>query len=146
MSEETLNKSIIHKASRDQLMQWCLDRNITVETEETRTSLQDKLRTREGLKDLSTAKSRIRVFKEAPNEDPEKVFRKVKIRIASEGDDSQPVFAGLNGTSFVIQRDRVAEVPFCVYQVIANALTDRYNPRTMEVSRVPLYPVQLLSN
>ena len=75
--------------------------------------------------------------------------KRVKIRISrdpqSRGNDD--VYVSINGVAYIIQREKVAEVPEPVYQVLMQATEIRYE-QTDEGSLIPRtvqsYPVSLV--
>ena len=81
----------------------------------------------------------------------------VVIRIASTQDPGgeQPVPVGVNGSVMLIPRDQDARVPRPFYEVLRNAVVDRYEPEVInglmvgmksEPRRVQAYPVILLND
>lgn len=74
---------------------------------------------------------------------------KVKIRISrdphSKGNDD--VYASVNGVAYIIQREKVVEVPESIYQVLLQATEMRYE-QTEDGSLIPRtvqsYPVSLV--
>lgn len=74
---------------------------------------------------------------------------KVKIRISrdpmSRGNDD--VYASVNGVAYIIQREKVVEVPHSVYQVIAQANETRYEQTeagTLVPRTVQSYPISVV--
>lgn len=75
--------------------------------------------------------------------------QKVKIRISrdpmSRGNDD--VYASVNGVAYIIQREKVVEVPHSVYQVIAQANETRYEQTeagTLVPRTVQSYPISVV--
>lgn len=74
---------------------------------------------------------------------------RVKIRISrdpmSRGNDD--VYASVNGVAYIIQREKVVEVPHSVYQVIAQANETRYEQTdagTLIPRTVQSYPISVV--
>lgn len=76
--------------------------------------------------------------------------KRVKIRISrdpnSKGNDD--VYASVNGVAYIIQREKVAEVPEPIYQVLMQATEMRYEQKddgTLVPRTVQSYPVSLVA-
>lgn len=142
--KETLNRKLISRANKDELIQWCIDRGIEVKEDDRVTDLRNKLRDKLGLHERPVVHKGVKIFSGEDEVDKEKEFKPVKVIIASTTDDKHPVYAGVNGRSYVIQRDVEATIPYCVYRTLVQAVTGKLDAETNKVSNSPLYSVSLV--
>ena len=79
----------------------------------------------------------------------------IRIQSQNEPGGEQPVPVGVNGSVMLIPRDQDARIPRSYYEVLKNAVVDRYEPEIVnglmvgmksEPRRIPAYPVQLIAS
>jgi hypothetical protein len=73
--------------------------------------------------------------------------KRVKITISPDDNDSQPVFVGVNGVGFSIDRGREVEVPASVVEVLRHAIKKvpvKEGHRVVGWREVQMYPFQVV--
>lgn len=70
--------------------------------------------------------------------------KRYEIIVATDNQDKQPVFVGVNGRNYVIQRGKKVTVPAAVVNVLSTAVQDVYDPESMEKHPVQSYPFQII--
>ena len=103
-------------------------------------------------------KPRVRPREAAAQSDGEAVqsdYVVIRIQSQNEPGGEQPVPVGVNGSVMLIPRDQDARIPRSYYEVLKNAVVDRYEPEIVnglmvgmksEPRRIPAYPVQLIAS
>ncbi len=68
---------------------------------------------------------------------------RVNIIIASTEKDQSDVFVGVNGVTFLFQRDQVVAVPRYIYEHLINSKTTVFDPKTGAERLIASYPVSM---
>jgi len=165
-----ITKTELNRSSLQDLRGYANQLGLTVDPNDTRDVVLSKVRTTLGFPDESSSKSKAKSKTEDTSSDPNDEqepaqyefrkpaelapapegtdynprLRKVTIRIPSQENDKQPVPVSVNGRTWVIQRDKDAEVPHYVYLTLRDSVEGQLDPTSGTVFEVPMYPVHLV--